>query len=929
MKKQIAKRTIKKNLKKKNRPRAKHQRIQKNVAAHKKIIIFENAKKIAKKKGSRIISATRKKIRSIVKKRRTKPTLARLDFASRNIAVQSVSYVIRVMPALSEESLKRVTEIGEITPITQSFEENALVQETIIQKQEDSLDIKIEDSKIIFKEHSLAAPSIDFKKDEKVFFAKDAGDPPKKNLKEKTLSSAIIENFKVLRELTIYKFFYFTLWPLIKAYSLVYLATKLYFVKRKNAKARPRKNQKVSSAIDVFAAQPKKFTSKNEYFLVFRRLSAASIGLAAIVGLSFLSHGWYKKAALVKNAIMTDSQYAIESMKKGQNSVKNLDLESATKNFESSKIYFEKAKKEFAKLDIVTRTLTQKIPRVGKDIKAGFLLLDAGKNIAEAGEQLSIAAHSLFFEPSGREENIIQSFIDKLLVLEESLDFAIPKIAQAKLRIDGINIDSISLSNKDALYMVKQTLPSIEENLVDVSSLAKTLLHAMGYGGWKRYLLLFENSNELRATGGFIGSFALVDISDGEIKNLEIPAGGSYDLQGSLTALVESPKPLHIINPIWEFQDSNWWPDFPTSAKKISWFYQKAQGPSVDGIVAITSSLMEKILEVAGPIAMEDYGRIITSENFVDETQKIVELEYDKVENKPKQFIADLAPELFKKISSLNQAGIQELLAALYQGFKEKQIVVYSSDADIQKIIVDLDWGGSQKDSQGGDYLSIIHSNIAGAKTDEVIDDSLYYGVKILDDGSIVNTVKITREHTGIQGDIFTGAQNNSYVRVYVPKGSTLISAQGFTPPNSLLFENPPFGYKQDEDFILIEGKHMVEPVSGTDIYNENEKTVFGNWIMTRPGEVQEVVLQYILPFKITSQNPIYTLTLQKQIGKKFESIIADISYPSGFNVKETYPKLESQKFLFLQNNIPFVSIRDTIDSDKFYGIVFENVSNK
>jgi len=40
MKKQIAKRTIKKNLKKKNRSRAKHQRIQKNVAAHKKIIIL-------------------------------------------------------------------------------------------------------------------------------------------------------------------------------------------------------------------------------------------------------------------------------------------------------------------------------------------------------------------------------------------------------------------------------------------------------------------------------------------------------------------------------------------------------------------------------------------------------------------------------------------------------------------------------------------------------------------------------------------------------------------------------------------------------------------------------------------------------------------------------------------------------------------------
>ncbi len=918
-KKQTAKGKTKKSLKKKGRVLGKSRRVQKIIQHSRKTKVFKYVKKTIKKKSLRMSSIIRKKIGSIIKKRRGKNPITENQIKPFESMEPSISYMIRVMPVLSDESFDTVTKVEEIQNI-QETQDIIIAKEFIVDGQEENADIKSADTKITSEKISFIAPSAGFVEKEKIFISK--------NSKETSFIEKIFENVKVLKELTIYRILYFILWPIFKIYSLLYWTSKLYFVKMKNANGKSSNAQVESEVVDVFSIQQKKQKQEKEYSFSFRRYGAISVGFAALIGLSFFGNSWYEKVVAVRSSVMVDSQYAIESMKEGQNSVKSLNLEEAAKKFENAKIYFEKAKNEFARLDIVTRTLTQKIPRVGKNIKAGFLLLDAGKNIAEAGEKLSAATHSLLFEPSISQENSIQSFINKLLVLEENLNFAIPKIAQARLRIEDINIDTISLSNKEALYTVQQTLPAIEENLTDVSALTETLLRVMGYAGGQRYLLLFENSNELRATGGFIGSFALVDINNGEIKNLEIPAGGSYDLQGSLTALVQSPKPLHIINPIWEFQDSNWWPDFPTTAKKISWFYQKAQGPSVDGVIAITSSLMEKILEVAGPISMEDYGRIITSENFVDETQKIVELEYDKVQNKPKQFIADLAPELFKKISNLNQAKIQELLTTLYQGFKEKQILAYSGDSKIQKIIEELDWGGVVKDSQGGDYLAIIHSNIAGAKTDEVINDSIRLDAEILYDGSIVNTLTITREHTGVEGDMFTGVQNNSYVRIYVPKGSILISTDGFTPPHSSLFEEPPFGYSIDEDMAIVEGKHMVEPASLTDIYNENEKTVFGNWIMTRPGETKKVVIQYKLPLTITPQNPIYTLTLQKQAGKKSDPIVVHIAYPQGFTVKETYPKLNEQKFLFLQSDVPSIFIRDVIHTDKFYGIVFNDVNN-
>jgi len=52
--------------------------------------------------------------------------------------------------------------------------------------------------------------------------------------------------------------------------------------------------------------------------------------------------------------------------------------------------------------------------------------------------------------------------------------------------------------------------------LVDLLAAAKIFL---GFDYDQRYLLVFQNNNELRASGGFIGSFALVDIGNGQIKN--------------------------------------------------------------------------------------------------------------------------------------------------------------------------------------------------------------------------------------------------------------------------------------------------------------------------------------------------------------------------------------------------------------------------
>src|SRR3989338_7639865 len=188
---------------------------------------------------------------------------------------------------------------------------------------------------------------------------------------------------------------------------------------------------------------------------------------------------------------------------------------------------------------------------------------------------------------------------------------------------------------------------------------------------------------------------------------------------------------------------------------------------------------------------MPEYDRVITSENFALETQKIVELEYDKKENRPKQFIADLTPKLLERIFAANKNQREKLMSALIDGLNERQLMVYFNSANVQKIIDEFGWNGSLRSTEG-DYLSVVHTNIAGGKTDAVINQTITHKAEVQADGSMVDTVKIIRRHLGKPGEnIFYGVQNNSFVRFYVPQGSTLLSASGFKKPPKNLFEDP------------------------------------------------------------------------------------------------------------------------------------------
>jgi hypothetical protein len=487
----------------------------------------------------------------------------------------------------------------------------------------------------------------------------------------------------------------------------------------------------------------------------------------------------------------------------------------------------------------------------------------------------------------------------KLALLGAYTENALPHARSAAEALRHVDTDVVPGEYVDAVTELQVRTPQLVSSMEEYVNFVDTLGTMLGAENKMRYLAVFQNNTELRPTGGFLGSFAEMDVQRGEVVRMFVPGGGTYDVQGQLQAFVAAPGPLQLLKARWEFQDANWFPDFPTSAKKLRWFYTEAGGPTTDGVVAVNATFVADLLRLLGPVEMPEYGRTFDAENFIFETQKIVELEYDRSENAPKEVIGDLAPILLKRIQ---EADVQTLLAVVdlvSRGLEEKDIQLNFREDDLQTAAEDFGWSGSLKQTNG-DYLMVVNTNLGGGKTDGVIDQDIQVNVQVNDDGSSVNTVTVTKTHRGMKTALFTGNNNVDYLRLYVPRGSQLLSADGFEIPPDDLFETSSIPLEVDADLELNMQDLNKDLATGTDIWNEDGKTVFGNWMQTASGEVETVTFKYLVPASIFTDQASqswsdqikhklglpelgeYTMLIQKQSGVVSRTTTVNVSLPDG-----------------------------------------------
>jgi hypothetical protein len=618
--------------------------------------------------------------------------------------------------------------------------------------------------------------------------------------------------------------------------------------------------------------------------LSFARALAGFVGLALIVTLPANAVALYRVASQDKVEATEVGSQAVNDILAAKDATSLPDSADALKQASGR---FREADSYLSESSALAIGIASVLPKQYRSARA---LLEIGDKSSEAAALLAQGFDKIFSEPDRRLD-------ERLEVLGAYARSSLSLLKDAQKAATTVDPESVPEAQRAQVTKLLAELEKGTQAVQECAALADVMAQMVGKDSQRKYLVIFQNHTELRPTGGFMGSFAELTFDQGAIRDIQVPGGGTYDLKGQLTERVASPKPLQLINPVWQFQDSNWSPDFPTSAEEIRWFWSKSGQPTIDGIIAINASFVEKLLALTGPIEMPEYGKTIDASNFLLETQKSVELEYDKTANTPKRFIGDLSDKMRERLSNMKQDELLRVAGLVSEALDTKDIqMAFRREAE-EQLAERYGWNGRLKPAVG-DALAVIETNIAGQKTDGVIDEEVDHQVNIREDGTIEDTVTLKRSHGGARGELFKGVRNVSYLRVYVPRGSRLMAASGFEPPDPKLFKVPDADVGSYPRIAEVEATQRLTE-QGVDVSLENDRTVFGGWLQLDPGATDEIRLTYRLPFTAnellsrleeTSETPnassaAYLLLLTSQSGKQNRRISTSVHAPASWDV--------------------------------------------
>ncbi|MCB0203229.1 MAG: DUF4012 domain-containing protein [Anaerolineae bacterium] len=511
------------------------------------------------------------------------------------------------------------------------------------------------------------------------------------------------------------------------------------------------------------------------------------------------------------------------------------------------------------------------LPGIGAEAAAAPELLQLGQQTAIAGRAaLDGALVVLEASQAGGEDSTLTRVTAALQASEP--DWAVAETALnnvATIR-DGLDISTLDPRIAGALAQLDTYLPLLRTAV----SLGKVAPALMGADEPRTYLLLAQNSEELRPTGGFISGVGLITIDGGDL--------GDMDFSDSYT--VFNPDVDHPLAPpdlertmgaqILVFRDSNWSADYPAAASVAQSLYQLDTGTATDGVFAFDIEATRRLIGAMEPLALPGYDEPVTSQNLaaamrevwaapVDIETTVVDRETSQWWRHRKDFMGDLAAAARAKVEA-GEVDFGALAQAVYSSLQEKHILLSVNDPATMALLRDSGWAGAV-DPGEADYLFVVDSNVGWNKVNTLVDRSTRYTVRPLADGSAEAELRLAYTHGGqaiegpcVQevhyGDTYEDLRRYcyfNYLRVYVPDGAQLLDAQGF------------------------------EPDSVDQAFGEAGSTVFSGFVVTPSGGEHEVTLRYRLPASVF-QDGLYRLRIQKQAGVPAWPVEIAIDDPAG-----------------------------------------------
>lgn len=465
-----------------------------------------------------------------------------------------------------------------------------------------------------------------------------------------------------------------------------------------------------------------------------------------------------------------------------------------------------------------------------------------GLNAAEAGLRAGVRAVEAV-EPhadllgftgegtfeGGSAENRIKLILETLTQVTPIMDEVQADLETVQTELDQINPERYpeefrGIQVRSQLAEAKLVLSQASELLTNYRPILEKLPEIAGATGErKKYLILFQNDNELRPTGGFLTAYAVVYIEDGVITPEK--SDDIYEVDQKFTQRIEIPEQLGrylTTERYWNLRDMNINPDFKESMDTFFQYYEEVPGEpdDIDGIIAVDTHVLAELVEIVGPVEVPGYGTF-SAENdprcdcpqIIYALSEIITRPTPYLREDRKGILAPLMQGTLAKLYSSPRTYMADLFDLGLTKVGGRHIQVYFFNEDHQAAAEAINAAGRMLPPQEGtDFLAVVNANLGGAKSNLFIDYEMEQVVSAPQAGMIEKQVELTYKNSrpGDNCNLEAGllclnSTNRDWTRIYVPLGSELVEAQGFNE-EALVYE--------EDGFTVIEGFFILEPNS-------------------------------------------------------------------------------------------------------------------
>jgi hypothetical protein len=406
----------------------------------------------------------------------------------------------------------------------------------------------------------------------------------------------------------------------------------------------------------------------------------------------------------------------------------------------------------------------------------------------------------------------------------------------------------------------KAQLQKLRISVTTTKALLATAPDVIGLGGRRKYGVLFQNNMELRPTGGFIGSFAILSFENGKLYDM--PIYDVYDADGQLKGHVEPPAPIKDIlgEANWYLRDSNFDPDFPTSARRAEWFIKKSLNQDLDGTIAINVNTLVGVLKATGPLQVPDYNETITDSNLYERAQFHAEVNFFPGSTQKKEFLSTVANTLFAKLPQLGAGEGLKLVAALGDSVQQKDTLISLLNPTTEHVFETLGWNGKLNDlpcpstsSCHKDYAMVVDSNFGVNKANYFIKRDLEEVITFDKNLAVNHVLRLNYHNTSTSTAWPAGAYKN-YQRLYLPPGANLSRVKvGETTLT-------------DKDYVIS---------------TEHNKVIIAYLVTVPISSTVVVEVEYSTPQLSQENDLLYTWYWQKQPGTSAsDKLVVYLNYP-------------------------------------------------